>query len=79
MPVETAYDRYHKRIAIMGGLDVDFICRSTPEAIYNRAAAMLKRAEQGGGSYALGTGNSVPEYVPDAHYYAMTRAALEQR
>lgn len=79
MPVETAYDRYHSRIAIMGGLDVDFICRSTPEAIYNRAAAMLKRAEEGGGSYALGTGNSVPEYVPDANYYAMTRAALDQR
>jgi uroporphyrinogen decarboxylase len=29
------------------------------------------------GGYALGTGNSVPDYVPDEGYFAMTRAALE--
>lgn len=27
--------------------------------------------------YALGTGNSVPAYIPDDHYFAMTKAALE--
>lgn len=75
-PVESAYDQYHDRIAILGGMDVDFVCRATPDAIYKRAAAMLKRGERG---YALGTGNSVPEYVPQENYFAMTRAALEQR
>ncbi len=34
MPVEEAYDRYHSRIAILGGIDLDFVCRSTPEQIY---------------------------------------------
>jgi uroporphyrinogen decarboxylase len=77
MPVEEAYDRYHHRIAIMGGMDVDFVCRASPEAIYTRASAMLDRTAAGG--YALGTGNSVPDYVPDANYFAMTRAALERR
>ena len=28
------------------------------------------------GSYALGTGNSVPDYTPDENYFAMTKAVL---
>jgi uroporphyrinogen decarboxylase len=75
MPVEEFYDRYHGRIAVLGGIDVDFVCRSTPEDIYNRSRSMLARAGSLGG-YALGTGNSVPDYVPDEAYFAMTRAAL---
>jgi len=78
MPVEQAYDTYGRRIAIMGGLDLDFICRSTPEQVYARARGMFERAA-GQGGYALGTGNSVPEYVPSENYFAMTRAALEAR
>jgi uroporphyrinogen decarboxylase len=78
LPVEQAYDRYHGRFAIIGGVDVDFICRSTPEEVYARSKAMLERAEPFGG-YALGTGNSVPAYVPDDNYFAMIRAALEMR
>lgn len=76
LPVEEAYDRYADRIAVLGGIDVDFVIRSTPEQVKERSKAMLKRSEAKG-SYALGTGNSVPEYVPDDHYFAMTSAALE--
>jgi uroporphyrinogen decarboxylase len=75
-PVEDAYDRYHDRIAILGGMDVDFMCRSDVDTVYERAKRMLGRAAAG---YALGTGNSVAEYVPDENYFAMTRAALELR
>jgi uroporphyrinogen decarboxylase len=74
-PVERTYDQYHSRIAILGGIDVDFVCRSSPEDVYRRARAMLERsAEQG--SYGLGTGNSVPYYVPHENYFAMIHAAL---
>jgi uroporphyrinogen decarboxylase len=73
-PVEEAYQRWGHRIAILGGLDVDFLVRSSPQAIYDRAKRMLAQAPAG---YALGTGNSVPEYLPDASYLAMTRAALD--
>jgi uroporphyrinogen decarboxylase len=77
-PVEQEYDRYGGRIAILGGMDLDFVVRSTPEAVYRRARAMLERVAVRGG-YALGTGNSVPEYVPSENYAAMTWAALETR
>jgi len=78
LPVEEAYERYHERIAILGGIDVDFICRSSPEEVYQRSRAMLERAT-GRGCYALGTGNSVPEYMPQANYLALVRAALDMR
>ena len=77
-PVEQEYDRYGGRIAILGGMDLDFVVRSTPETVYRRARAMLERAAVKG-AYALGTGNSVPEYVPSENYAAMTWAALENR
>lgn len=73
-PVEDAYERWSRRIAILGGIDLDFVCRSTPEAVYRRSKAMLERASERG-SYALGTGNSVPEYVPAENYFAMISAA----
>ena len=78
MPVEQAYEQYHQRIAILGGIDVNFICQQPPEAVYQRSMAMVERVA-GRGSYALGTGNSVPEYVPDTGYFAMVKAALDLR
>jgi len=76
MPVEEAYERWGDRIAILGGIDVDFVCRATPEDVYRRSKAMLERAA-GRGGYALGTGNSVPDYVPDENFFAMVRAATD--
>jgi uroporphyrinogen decarboxylase len=70
MPIEEAYEKYKGRIALLGGIDVGFVCTAAPEEISARSAAMLKRAEKDGG-YALGTGNSVPEYVPHKNYFAM--------
>ncbi len=76
IPVEEAYERWHDRFAILGGIDVDFVCRSTPEQVYTRCRAMLERTA-GRGGYALGTGNSVPSYVPDEQYFAILRAVVE--
>jgi uroporphyrinogen decarboxylase len=38
---------------------------------------LAQTAERGG--YALGSGNSIPDYVPDESYFAIIRAALELR
>lgn len=70
LPVEDSYERWGHRIAILGGMDVDFIIRSEPAEIQRRCRAMLERTRERGG-YALGTGNSVPEYIPQEHYLAM--------
>lgn len=75
IPVEEAYEEYHDRFAIIGGIDVDFICEAEPEDVYRRAKAMLERTSTRGG-FALGTGNSVPEYMPDQNFFALIHAAL---
>lgn len=73
-PVETAYEILSDRIAILGGIDVDFLCRSSPEEVYHRASAILEQTSDKGG-YALGSGNSIPYYVPEQNYLAMIAAA----
>lgn len=69
-PVEKAYERFRGRIAVLGGIDMDFMARSTPGQIKERCKNMLKLGRKYGG-YALGTGNSVPEYIPMENYLAM--------
>jgi len=75
MPVEDAYEKYAGRVAVLGGIDMDFICRRPAQEVRARSIAMLERSAMRGG-YALGTGNSVPEYVPEEKFRAMTSAAL---
>ncbi len=73
LPVEEAYRRYHDRIAILGGLDVDFLVRSSAERIEKRARELVQLGMEGGG-YALGSGNSIADYIPEESFYAMRRA-----
>jgi len=77
-PVEAAYEQWHEQVAILGGIDVDFLCRASLDQIRARSAAMLDRAAQRG-SYALGSGNSIPYYVPDESYFAMVEVATAGR
>jgi uroporphyrinogen decarboxylase len=72
-PVEEAYEKWGDRIAILGGIDLDFICRNTPQTVYERSKKMLELADNKGG-YAMGSGNSIPEYVPYDNYMAMIKA-----
>lgn len=74
IPVEEAYEELKGRIGVLGGIDVNFMVNASEQEIFNRARALLERSYEAGG-YALGTGNSVPEYIPDSHYYAMISAA----
>lgn len=76
LPVEDCYERWNPRIAVLGGLDMDFLIQSPPDAIRQRARAMLERTMDRGG-YALGTGNSVPAYLPPEHYLAMISVVHE--
>ena len=75
VPVEEAYRRWGGRIAILGGIDVDFLSRRSEEEIRQRAQNLLDMCAEKGG-YALGSGNSIPDYVPAAKYFAMTSAIV---
>lgn len=78
IPVEEAYEQLCGRIAVLGGIDMNFLVTSTPEKIYARSRNMLERAVDRGG-YALGSGNSIADYVPPENFMAMIRAAHDMR
>jgi uroporphyrinogen decarboxylase len=68
--VEAAKRKYGDRIAILGGIDVDFLCRADETAVRRRVRRTLEVCQPGGG-YLLGSGNSVANYVPLENYLAM--------
>jgi uroporphyrinogen decarboxylase len=61
---------YGQRVALLGGIDVDFLCRADETAIRQRVRDTLDVCLPGGG-YVLGTGNSVANYIPLDNYLAM--------
>ena len=74
IPVEDFWQQWHSKIAVLGGIDVDFLTRSTPEYITKRCTKMLETT--GLNSYALGSGNSITGYVPLENYLAMIKQAV---
>lgn len=70
LPVGEAKRRYGGSLAMLGGLDLDFLCRATPAEVSARTRETLADCMPGGG-YALGTGNSVANYIPLENYLAM--------
>ena len=61
---------------MLGGIDVDFLCRADEAAVRRRTRATLEACQPGGG-YCLGSGNSVPEWAKIENYVAMRDAGLK--
>jgi len=68
--VTDAKRAYGNRLTLLGGIDVDFLCRSDEPAVRKRVRETLDICQPGGG-YCLGTGNSVTNYIPLDNYLAM--------
>jgi uroporphyrinogen decarboxylase len=73
LPVTEAYQRYGQRISIIGGIDVDFLCRASEKEIRRRVRETLEvcTGEDHGRGYCLGTGNTVANYIPLENYLVM--------
>ena len=76
VPVEQAYEQFVGKMAVLGGIDMNYLICSSEEEITARCRRILEQTKERGG-YALGSGNSIPDYVPDEHYFAMLRAVKE--
>lgn len=75
-PVTKAKKLWGNKIAILGGIDLDFLCRADPEQVADCARKLIKELGPGGG-WALGTGNSVANYIPVKNFLAMIKAGWE--
>lgn len=70
---------YGRRIGLLGGFDMDFLCVNNAEVIFEKTLELGRRYRRTAQGYALGSGNSIPDYVPAENYLAMIRAAQELR
>ncbi len=66
--------QYGQKFCLIGNIDVDLLSRGTPAAIDQEAKGLIEDIGRGGG-YCLGSGNTVPAYVPLENYRAMVEAA----
>lgn len=68
--ITDAKKNYGDRISLLGGIDVDFLCRASEEEIRTRVRKTVEICQPGGG-FCLGTGNSVANYIPVDNYLIM--------
>lgn len=59
---------------LVGNVDVDLLTRGSNDQIVAAVKYLLQNVAPGGG-YCLGSGNTVPEYVPFENYLAMIETA----
>ena len=70
MPVADFKKQYGRRITPLGGLDVDVICRSTKDDLRAYARRIIDQCFDDGW-WALGTGNSLTDYMPVENYITL--------
>jgi uroporphyrinogen decarboxylase len=69
-PVWEAKKLWGDKIAILGGVDMDIMSRASEQDCRARVRDVLAKCTPGGG-YALGTGNTVADYVKRENYLAL--------
>lgn len=75
-PVAEFKAQYGTRISTMGGIDVHVLASATQDEVRRYTRRVLEQCMPGGG-YALGSGNSVANYIPVANFQAMLEVGRE--
>jgi uroporphyrinogen decarboxylase len=76
MDLSVVKHRYGDRLCLIGHVDVDLLARGSVEEVRSRVKHNIEVAAYNGG-YCVGSGNSIPDYVPFENYVAMLEAARE--
>lgn len=75
MPVTEYKEKYGNRVGVAGGVDVDKLCRLNESDLRKYVRDIIGKCSKNGG-YALGTGNSVANYVPLQNFLIMLDEGL---
>jgi len=76
MPAAVFHRKYGDRIATLGGVDMDYISRHTPDEVRRYVRNLIDDCAPRG-RFAVGTGNSVANYIPLENYLTMLDEALK--
>lgn len=77
-PFPVWVERYGKVIGLFGGVDMNALC-TLPEVEIERYTWDLLSRSSAQEGLAVGSGNSIPDYVPAAGYLAMVNTVREYR
>ena len=77
-PVTEYKRRYGNRIGLLGGVDMDKLCRLDEKNLRKYIRKILEECMING-RYALGSGNSIANYVPIENYFIMLEEGLKWR
>jgi len=73
-PAAQAQAEWGDRIAILGGVDVDVLGRQDPDAVRAYVRTLIDTCGPRG-RFAVGSGNSIPSYIPVESYLTMVDEA----
>lgn len=73
MPIWEFQEKFGDRIGYLGGVDVNRLCLDSEEALRSYVRKILVRCFPG--RFAIGTGNSVANYIPPEKYLIMLEGA----
>lgn len=77
-PFPVWVEKYGDRIGNFGGLDMDVVCNYSRPELKEYTIDIIKKSI-GHGGFAVGTGNSIPNYVPAENYLNMIEIVREYR
>ena len=75
MPVTEFKRKYGDRVGVAGGVDVDKMCRFEGKELRAYVRGIIDECAQNGG-YALGSGNSIANYIPLQNFLIMLDEGL---
>lgn len=75
LPVTKFVELYGERVACLGGVDLDKLIRLPEDRLRQYVRSILETCALRGG-FALGSGNSIANYVPFVNYLAMLDEGL---
>ena len=76
MPAAVFHQKYGNRIATLGGVDMDYISRHTADEVRQYVRDLIESCSSMG-RFAVGTGNSIANYIPLENYLTMLDEALK--
>ena len=78
-PFSKWLDDFGSQIALFGGIDLNILCLESEQTIRDAVREKFALAKAHGTGFALGSGNSIPDYVPVDGYLTMVDEANKQR
>ena len=76
MEIREVQAAFGPRLGLIGSVDMDLLARGEPEVIRSTVRSLIEEVGRRGG-YCVGSGNSIPNYIPVTNFRAMLETTWE--